>query len=448
MLKNVLPTDRNPAELSTRVVRIWLLVLILANACSYVDRQILSLMVDDIRADLAISNTQFSLLHGLSFALLYSTFGIVMGDFVDKAARRSIAAAGCLAWSIMTAFCGLAGNFWHLFVMRVGVGLGEATLSPSAYSALPDLYPKERLARAASIYTMGAGAGAGLAMIIGGALVALVKSNPPWHLPVIGELRSWQTVFILVGAPGVLIALALRLLPEPTRKGAASVKPKWSDVLRFLSVNRTFMAPLFLGLACAAAASISTLSWGPALLMREYGRTVQDVGLLFGAASILCTCGGLGFGAALAERPTSLAREEHILSVCRFGGLIAVVGALCVAVFKSYAIAASSLGLVIFGANIAPGIGAAVLQMVTPNEMRGRVSALYLFTTTLVGIAFGPFLVGMLSDTVFEGRYFGYSMAVAGGLFGLSTIVLCTVARRARFALTPSSAARAGEQLA
>ncbi|MGA1731008.1 MAG: MFS transporter, partial [Steroidobacteraceae bacterium] len=182
-------------------------VLTVAYVLSFIDRTILALLVAPIRADLGISDTQLSLLHGLAFAIFYTTLGIPIALLADRLNRRNIIAAGIAVWSLATAVCGLTRSFAQLFLARVAVGVGEAALSPAAYSMIADLFPRERLGRALGIYNVGAFAGAGLAFLIGGAVIAAVAQAGAVHLPVLGEVRNWQLVFFIDGLPGLLLAL-------------------------------------------------------------------------------------------------------------------------------------------------------------------------------------------------------------------------------------------------
>ena len=165
-------------------------VLMLAYMNSFIDRQILSLLVEPIRADLGISDTQVSLLAGLAFSIFYTLMGVPLARLADQSNRRNIILVGIGSWSIMTALCGAAQNFWQLFLARIGVGVGEAALSPAAFSMIADYFPKQRLARAISVYSMGVYFGAGLALMIGGVVIKMVSALPPTVLPVIGEVLS------------------------------------------------------------------------------------------------------------------------------------------------------------------------------------------------------------------------------------------------------------------
>src|SRR6186997_1226722 len=171
------------------------IVLTLAYTCSFVDRQILTLLIEPVRRDLQITDTQVSLLGGLAFSILYTTLGIPIARLADQTHRRNLMAAGLAFWSVMTATCGLARSFWGLFAARIGVGVGEAALSPAAFSLLADYFPPQRLARAISVYSMGLYFGAGLALMIGGSVVQAVSSAPVRNLPVVGEVFPWQMTF-------------------------------------------------------------------------------------------------------------------------------------------------------------------------------------------------------------------------------------------------------------
>ena len=178
-------------------------VLTLAYIFSFIDRQILSLMAIPIQQDLGIGDKQMSLLMGASFAVFYTLFGIPLGRLADTRSRRAIISVGIAVWSVMTAGCGLAKTFWQLAIMRMGVGVGEASLSPSAYSLISDYFRPERRSTAMSVYSMGIYIGSGLAFILGGFITLLVAGRESTVLPGFGPVRSWQLVFFVVGLPGL-----------------------------------------------------------------------------------------------------------------------------------------------------------------------------------------------------------------------------------------------------
>ena len=186
---------------------------------SFIDRQILNLLVRPIRRDLGITDFQMSLLMGFSFALFYTFFGIPLGRLADSRSRRTIITVGFAVWSVMTAGCGLARNFAQMLLLRVGVGVGEAALSPSAYSIITDYFPAKRRATAISVYSMGIYIGSGVAFIVGGLVAGIASAQQTWNVPLVGATRPWQVVFFIVGLPGVLLSLLVYTVREPVRRG-------------------------------------------------------------------------------------------------------------------------------------------------------------------------------------------------------------------------------------
>ncbi|MFD2580114.1 MFS transporter [Novosphingobium colocasiae] len=264
----------------------------MAYTFSYLDRQSLTLLVGPIKASLDISDTHLSLLHGFAFAIFYSILGLPIGRLVDSRKRTRIVAIGIVVWSVMTAACGLARNFTHLFLARVGVGAGEAALSPAAYSLISDSFPARRLPLALSIYNCAIYLGAGLATIIGG---AIISAMPATTVPVIGHLEPWQAVFIVIGLPGVLVAALVLTLREPRR-----TRVKAGAVNGFADTRRYFFAHLrTYGLLMLAASMLTLvwnapLAWYPTYLMRVFGWTTAEVGSRFGTVILISgVCGVL-----------------------------------------------------------------------------------------------------------------------------------------------------------
>src|SRR5690606_31508962 len=198
-------------------------ILVIAFVFSFIDRIIIAMLVDPLKQDLGLSDTQLGILQGLAFAVFYAVVGLPIGRWADRYSRRMIIASGIFLWSIMTAVCGLARNFWELFLARVGVGVGEAALSPAAYSMIADYFPKEKLGRAVGVYQAGAFFGAGLSFLVGGLIIQAVAKAGDISLPLVGAVRPWQVVFFVVGLPGVLVALLMFTVREPARRGQLAV---------------------------------------------------------------------------------------------------------------------------------------------------------------------------------------------------------------------------------
>ncbi len=264
-------------------------VLTLAYIFSFIDRQILSLMVGPIRQDLGINEKQMGMLMGLTFAVFYTLFGIPLGRVADTRSRRVLISVGIALWSVMTAACGLAKTFWQLTLFRMGVGVGEATLSPSAYSLISDYFRPEQRSTAMSVYSMGIYVGSGLAFILGGFVTELAAGRENPVLPLVGTVRSWQLVFLLVGLPGLLVALLALTIREPARKGVIASKNASSAeslstraVWAYVRGNwHTFLC-LNLGLGLVALYGYGATAWVPSLFIRRYAWTQGQTGLVYG----------------------------------------------------------------------------------------------------------------------------------------------------------------------
>jgi MFS family permease len=384
-------------------------LLTLAYVFSFIDRQILNLLVGPIERDLDIGEKQMSLLMGASFAVFYTLFGIPLGRLADSRSRRWLVVLGIAVWSLMTAGCGLARKFWQLALARMGVGVGEASLSPAAYSLIADSFPPERRSTALGVYGMGIYIGAGMAFILGGLVVQFTGSQPSFVLPLIGSLRSWQLVFILVGLPGLLVALLLLTIREPARGGFRPPSPgdragaavPLGAVRAYLSANRVTFTCLYLGIAMAALNGYGATAWVPTFFIRRHGWSTGDTGLVFGL--IYGVCGTLGIVTAgrLADRLHRRGRGDANVGVALFSVAASLPFFVLFPLVSSGQWAAVLLAPAsLFGA-MPFGLAPAAIQQLTPNAMRAQASALYLFVINLIGLGLGPTIVAALTEDVF-----------------------------------------------
>jgi MFS family permease len=392
---------------------------------SILDRFIISLLVDPIKRDLGISDVQFGMLHGLAFALTFSLFGLVLGTLADQLNRRWVIFAGVSVWSLATAACGVAQQFWHLLLARVGVGVGEAALNPSATSMLADLFPRERLTTAMAVYSMGATVGSGCAFMFGGMLVDLVARTDAITLPLLGELRSWQAVFLLIGLPGTFLALLIFTVPEPIRRGRlASHRPdlswrkSYGDLLKFIRSRPRFFAYHYIAFAFASAVVAGCGAWYPAHMGRTFGWSASQIGLSLGL--ILSLAGILSqliFGRIVDAMFTRGIHDAHF----RVYGLSLLastpVGLIAMTSSNPWVFLAS-IGVFLVLVSALNACAATALNLVTPNELRGTGIAFWAATSGLVGAASGPLLIAMASQYLFHGKAsIGLGMA---SLIGIS----------------------------
>lgn len=404
-------------------------VLIVAYTFSFIDRQILTLLVGPIRETLKISDTQISLLHGLAFALFYSIMGIPIGRMVDSRKRTNIIAGGIAIWSVMTAVCGLAQNFFQLFLARIGVGVGEAALSPGAYSMISDEFPPEQRPRAMSLYISAAYVGGGIATIAGGALIAMM---PPVNLPLIGPLEPWQALFGVVGLPGLLVALWVMTLREPARTGLKSgPQPSVRELKAFVFDRRSAFGFLILGYAMSGVMWQAAIAWIPTYFIRIFGWTASEVSLPYGLISMVCGMGGIILGGWIATRLRTRGRLDANILI----GLLAIAIALPSGVAATFAtsptLALALFGIFLFGCAMPWGSAVAALHEITPNQMRGQISAIHLFCLSLIGTSVGPTMVALFTDKLFKNdAALGSSMALTMAIAAPISAVLLWMARR------------------
>ncbi len=405
-------------------------VLMVAYTFSFIDRSILSLMVAPIRRDLGISDFQFSLLHGLAFALFYTALGIPIARMADRYSRRWIITIGVLVWSIATAACGLARNFGQLFTARIAVGVGEAALSPAAYSMIADMFPRESLGRALSFYNVGVFLGGGLAFIIGGAVVSAVGDTTTYSVPAMGELYGWQLTLVLVGLPGILIALLTAFLKEPPRpKPSNAADDKDSIPLRqvfgFVRANRATFACHFLGFSSLALLYNSLFAWSPALLIRRFGITGGEAGLYLGSIVLIFATAGILCGGWYADWLTSKGHTDATLRTGRVAALALIPLIVIAPLMPTLPLALIAFCPLMFFISVPWAGAAAALQIVSPPRMRAQVSAMYLFVVNFAGIGFGPVATAFVTDYVFgDDNALPYSMAGVGVVAAISGALL------------------------
>jgi MFS family permease len=349
-----------------------------------------------------------SLLHGFAFAIFYTFVGIPVARFADTGSRRTIIAASALAWSFACAACGLARSFPQLFLGRIGVGVGEAGLSPAAYSMLADLFPPRRLGLAMSIFVSALYVGAGISLIIGGTVIAATSHLPPLVIPWIGLVRPWQLTFFVVGLPGVIIALGMLTVPEPARRGSASRhtpsrgQPAQREAFEFMARHARAYAGYIGGFTLISVIYNVAVAWGPTYLMRSMRVSAPDAGYVLGITILIAGAGGAVSGGILTD---ALRRRGRADAAVRVGLLSAIGTAPCGALaFLSHSRHGfeALFAAMLFAASMAFGAAAAGLQALTPNRMRAQASAAYLFALNLLAVGMGPTAAAMLTDYWFH----------------------------------------------
>jgi len=384
---------------------------------NFLDRGLITLLVPGIKADLHLTDFQVSLVIGFAFVFFYVFLGLPVARLADTGKRRTIIGVGIALWSGATALCGMAHSFLQLFICRVGTGVGESCNGPATYSLLSDLFPSAKLPRAIAVLNFGFMAGTGFALIIGGTVLHFLQSMPPVSLPIVGALHSWQMAFLLVGLPGLAVSALVWTVKEPLRRGrmgrGGTTLPV-REVVRFVMDNRAVYGPMLLGLAFSTVLSIGSLSWGPAFFGRTYGWSMTEVGLVSGVVFLIVWPPGAMFGSWLAERWQRQGHDDANLRVVVWAIVLLIPGQVLFPLMPKaeYAIALSAVNGFIAAWVLGPQNAA--IQIVTPNEMRGQISALAIFIVNVLGYGVGPTFIAVLTDYAFGSEaYLRYAMSLS-----------------------------------
>lgn len=386
----------------------WWAVSIFAVAAvlSYTDRQILGLLVDPIRGDLHISDTQLSILQGAAFAVLYSFIGLPLGRVADLVPRRALLVFAVVMWSFGTIVCGLSHSFAELFGARLLVGIGEAALAPAAMSLIGDYFPPAVRALPTGVFLTGMVIGGGAAIAIGGLLLSAAQHAVFAHMPFIGALPPWRTVLVILGIAGLAMAPLFLTLREPgVRK--FSLREISTRILSLATVFRAFrgqyalLLPLYGAMAIGSIVDYAILSWTPALLARRFALTPGEIGAGLGGAAIAAGLIGTPLGGALADWVSKRFGPLSRIKLCAFillaGFVAAPVGVLAT---PSFTLASVFVWILI--SSVSGTIGIATTLDLLPHESRGLGTATIAFCNTIVGLGLGPTLVAMAGDYIYK----------------------------------------------
>jgi MFS family permease len=412
-------------------------------AVSMLDRQVFNLLVDPIGKSLQVNDFELSLLSGFAFAAFYATFGILFGWGADRFDRRGLIVGGVAIWSVATAMCGLARNFWQFAFARFSIGGGEAALNPAAYSIISDSIPRARLSLALSLFAGGAMLGTLLSKLLAASLMAIIPEGG-LVLPIVGHQEPWRIVFIAVGLPGLVLGLLVWTFPEPFRRQrmAEATKTNFAKALGFMTKRGRFYGWYFVGSSMSAAANFAFATWSPAYLMRTFDISVTKAGFLMAPMMIVPQISGLLLAGLFADRLFSRGSKDiHLKLIMVMGAMKALVLGFAMSGQFPLLTTAALMGLATFFSGFA-GAATAVLQLVTPNQYRGQVSATHLFITSLVGMGCGPMIAGALTTFVFQDPE-KVGWAIAATFIGLQPFVilcLCRALKGVRTAVDESQA--------
>jgi MFS family permease len=396
----------------------------LACLFSYLDRQVLTLLVPPIKAALQISDTQVGLLQGFAFALFFSFVALPCGWLADRYSRRNLLVFGITLWSTATMACGAAHTFTELALARALVGCGEATLMPAAYSMLADSFPPEQRGRVFGAFMAMVYAGGGVALILGGAVLHTLRGEALVSIPLFGWLPVWKAAFVIVGAPGLLVALLATTVREPERHilptTDSSPDVAWSTYAKRHAV--AFVC-VWLAYACSGYVAYGVIPWAPTLMVRQFGLSLQQAGVGVGVASVIAGLSGAAIAGVLGDRWTArgVRGGKFRLTLIWWFAVLPLIAAFAFVRNAHLALLAYA------GFSLVNAIGyvssSAVIQDMVPSNLRGRTTAIWYLITGLVGIGFGPLATGLVTDRVFHDEaqlpMAMLAMAAPGVLLGL-----------------------------
>lgn len=410
----------------------WLLVLVLAlaNAFSFADRFLLTLLAQPIKESMQLSDTQIGLMQGTAFGLFYALMGLPLAWLSDRTVRRNVIAVGSALWSAMTVCTGFVSGYSGFLLTRSAVAVGEATLSPAGFSLLSDSFPSSRLALPTGVFASGVAVGTGAALLGGGRLFQYFVETGGMTLPYLGHREPWQCDFIVTGLAGLILLPLLALVREPKRRESNqkiddTKSGSIGELFHLLGSQRGALVPIILGYAIATFASSGVAGWTPALLVRSYSMSISEVGLTLGIAFLIGGISGSLAGGGLADVLEQRGVAGAKLAVVSGSIALQFVPNILGPLSGSPTFTIVCYGLSVFLGQVAAAPTAAALQLMTPNRLRAKVNAVYFFVLNIVGIGMGPLAVALLSDHIFPGpRGLGYSISAVAALGGPIALIL------------------------
>ena len=407
--------------------RAWFLVALLTvtYVVSFVDRYILSLLIDPIKADLGLSDFQIGLLLGPAFGIFYATMGLPLGYLADRSRRTWIVSAGIAIWSAATALSGVARSFAQMFVARVSVGVGEATLSPCAMSLIADSFPADRRGKPIALYSSAISVGSALAALLGAAVLTWAGTAGSLELPFVGSLAPWRTALLIAAVPGFVLAPIFFLLREPARIGAAAQHAPGHLGHMLRHVGRHILTyGCFVAVFCYMTIMAYSHGWLAVTFQRTFGWPVETYALYNGLTLIVVGPASVMFAGWLSDRLTQRGHTDAPMRIALLGLFLslppAVIGPLLGSGIAAFVVLSAST----IGAAFISSVGVTALLQIVPARIRAQTIALYYMTISLTGLFLGPSLVGLLNDMVFGEDGVRYSVALIPLIFGLPVMLI------------------------
>ncbi len=405
-------------------------ILMLAMSLAFVDRYVLSLLVDPIKHTMNISDMEIGLLQGIPFGVFYTIFGIPLGRIADSRNRRNLLTACIFLWSFFTIISGFSKTYLLLFAARIGVATGEAGLPPTTMTLISDYFPKEKRTKPFGLFMCGAHIGGGLALLVGGAVLNVVISSKGVFLPLVGNIEAWRVAFVLVGLPGIVMTLLFFTVKEPQRHDAAR-RFDVSEVVGYLRTHWKLYGAIFFGVTCIGTVGTAMMAWVPAMLMRVRGLDHQQVGYGLGLAVLIGGVSGALLAGTIEEWLARRGYKNAKLGMAALCALIMLFFAVAGFLSANTTIALVCIGFTMMLFAMPLVLAPAAIMSITPGRLRGQIGATYIVVTGLLGGILGPTSVPLLTDFVFHNEAaLNYSLVGVAIVFCPLAALLLSLARR------------------
>lgn len=391
-----------------------MLVFNLVYILSYVDRQLLSLVVGPVKASLDLSDSQIGFLQGFGFSMVLALSALITARKVDTGNRTRLLGIAVISWCMMTILCGFAHSFTVLLIVRTGLAVAEAVVPMAVLSILSDLAPRASLPRAAALFMTSPYLGSGLALLFGGQLLALLMPYEGHVLPILGAFEPWRGLFILIGAPGIVMGLSILLfMREPARPASEGLAAGEVSVLPFLRNNASFLFVMMSFYAFLNSMALSIYAWTPTFMIRVHGMDTATIGLFIGPIIAICGVGGCILGTYVMSSGTPDHALSHVVRQSMRLTALATVPLLAMPLAPTPLLAMLLLGI---GLTLNAAVMSSTLtpiQLFAPPQLRGRATAMCSLYSSAMG-GMGPLAVGVLTDRIFRTpQGIAYSMVVS-----------------------------------
>ena len=395
-------------------------VMTLAQVFAFIDRQIPAMLVEPIKQDFSLNDSQIALLGGAAFSIFYAIMALPIGYAVDRYKRVNVLGTGIFVWSLMTTLAGLANSFGRLFGARIGVAVGEAVMAPVSVSLVSDYFPQNKQGKPMGIITAGVYIGIGATLIGGGYLIDYLTDIGGITIPGIGYFKPWQATFLVVGIPGILISIAAFMLHEPRRLGLAQTPEKDSksiNIFSHLIKNKSTLIPMFAGLIFMALIFYSFTFWAPSMMVRTHGLSLTEVGFSLGIITIISSILGTISSGAVVDYLRSKGRTDAPIRTAMFACIFAMP-AICLAPIVENVVAAWILiGIYLFFISSFAPIGLLAVSGVSSNEVKGQMAAVHAFLMMAFGLSLGPQITAFFTDFILQDESkLGLAVSLTGGV--------------------------------